>query len=223
MSMSKDLCDKRVRNCTVLPIVTTGLYPCLLETLRTTLTKHSISFDNVFTNREGMDASYQQWARLARYGGRLELESDLVSDVLRSEYWTSDKPSISIQAVWRYKCNKPQARSPTPRTLPPIQYVQRGPKPMTWSLRVQHAIVDGEQGAITLKDDISQRPPFMKAMARYALYETLSNQGDVRAGQFGTSRIHEWGLDEPNDEPPYVGTRHLGEAVQMQLPPPYSE
>jgi len=170
-----------------------------------------------------MDASYRQWARLARYDGRLELESDRVSDVLESEYQTSDKPNISIQAVWRYKWNRPQARSPAPRTLPPIQNVQRGPKPMTWNLRVQHAIVDGEQGAITLEDDISQRPPFMKAMAKYALYETLSTQGGTRQGQFGTSRIHEWGLDEPNDEPPYVGTRHFGEAVQTQLPPPYSE
>ena len=94
---------------------------------------------------------------------------------------------------------------------------------MSWGLRVQHAIVDGEQGAITLEDDINRRPPFMKAMAKYALHENLKRQGDLRQGQFGMSRIHDWGMDEPNDERPYVGTRHFGEAMPMELPPPYGE
>ena len=94
---------------------------------------------------------------------------------------------------------------------------------MSWGLRVQHAIVDGENGVITLEDDVNRRPPFMKAMAKYALHETLSRQGDLRQGQFGMSRIHDWGLDESNDDPPYVGTRHFGEAPRVELPPPYSE
>lgn len=89
---------------------------------------------------------------------------------------------------------------------------------MTWDLRIQHAIIDGEKGVISLEDDINRVPPTVKAIAKYDLHETLITQGN-----FGTSRIHKWGLDEPNDEPPYVGARHLGGAMRIELPPPYSE
>jgi hypothetical protein len=89
---------------------------------------------------------------------------------------------------------------------------------MTWNLRIQHAIIDGDKGVIGLGDDISRVAPMVKAIAKYALHETLTMQGN-----FGTSRIHNWGLDEPNDEPPYAGTRHIGGARRIELPPPYSQ
>lgn len=170
-----------------------------------------------------MNASYQRWARLAKYGGRIDLELDSVSGFLGSEHDPSARPGISIQAVWRYKWNKPESQGTIRRFQPLTRNIQMSPSPMSWGLRVQHAIVDGACGAITLEDDIDRRPPFLKAMAKYALHETLTTQGDLRLGQFGTSRIHDWGLDEPNDEPSYVGTRHFGEAARMELPPPYSE
>jgi hypothetical protein len=183
------------------------------------LTEYSITFDNVFINRDGMDASFQRWVSLAKYGGRVALDVGNVSGSLQSEdrtAWTSNRSHISIQAVWSYKWDKPKVRSTTRYALPTRPIIPIGPRPMTWNLRIQHAIVDGEKGAIGLGDDISPGAPMIKAIARYALHETLTMQGN-----FGTSRIHNWGMDEPNDEPPYVGARHLGGAMRVELPPPY--
>jgi hypothetical protein len=180
---------------------------------------YSITFDNVFINRDGMHASFQRWASLAKYGGRVALEVKNASGSLQSEHltsWMCNRPDITIQAVWRYKWEKPKARSTTRYALPTRPSVPHGPKPMTWNLRIQHAIVDGERGAIGLGDDISPGAPMIKAIAKYALHETLTMQDN-----FGTSRIHNWGMDEPNDEPTYVGARHLGGAMRVELPPPY--
>jgi hypothetical protein len=176
-------------------------------------------FGSIFTNREGMDASFRKWASLAKYGGRVALEADTISSSLGSTPrtpWMSTRPGISVQAVWRYKWDKPEVRSTTRYALPSTPVIRTGPRPMTWNLRIQHAIVDGHKGVIRLEDDVSRGAPMIKAIAKHALHETLSMQGN-----FGTSRIHDWGLDEPNDGPPYVGTRHLGGARRIELPPPY--
>jgi hypothetical protein len=175
-------------------------------------------FDSTFTNRDGMDASFRKWASLAKYGGRIAQEVETAPSSLGSADrtpWMSDKPDISIQAVWRYKWNKPEVLSTTRYALPSTPTIRTGPRPMTWNLRVQHAIVDGDKGVISLADDISRVAPMVKAIAKYALRETLTMQG-----KFGTSRIHNWGLDQPNDEPTYIGTRHLGGASRIELTPP---
>ncbi|KAI4752507.1 hypothetical protein E4T52_15244 [Aureobasidium sp. EXF-3400] len=181
----------------------------------------SITFDNVFINYEGMDANFQRWASRARYGGRIAFELENVSGTLKPEHHTrstSDTPNISIQAIWRYRYNPPKPRNTTRPALPPTTNLHPGPRPMTWDLRIQHAIIDSEKGVITLEDDINQVPPTIKAIAKYALHETLTRQGN-----FGTSRIRKWGLDEPNDDLPYVGDRSIGGGVRVELPPPYSE
>jgi len=178
----------------------------------------SITFDSVFINREGMIASFQRWASLAKYGGRITMEIQDFSNTLEPEHGMSSRPDISIHVVWRYKWDKPEVRSTTRYALPSASNIRIGPRPMTWNLRIQHAIVDGDKGVISLEDDISRVTPMVKAIAKHALHETLTTQGN-----FGTSRIHSWGLDQPNDEPPYDGTRHLGGARRIELPPPYSE
>jgi hypothetical protein len=149
------------------------------------------------------------------------MEVEDVSDALEPEYGTTSmftRPSISIQAVWRYKWDEPKVRSTARYALMSTPNIRTGPRPMTWNLRIQHAIIDGDKGVIGLGDDISRVAPMVKAIAKYALHETLTMQGN-----FGTSRIHNWGLDEPNDEPPYAGTRHIGGARRIELPPPYSQ
>ncbi|KAI4735785.1 hypothetical protein E4T50_13702 [Aureobasidium sp. EXF-12298] len=192
-----------------------------LQSIATFGDRYSITFDNVFINHDGMDASFQRWANLARYGGRTTFTLDNISNSLRPESRTnatSNKPHISIKAIWKYKYNAPKPRSTTRYVLPTTPNLHPGPRPMTWDLRIQHAIVDGEKGVISLEDDISRVSPTVKAIAKYALHETLTRQGN-----FGTSRIRKWGLDEPNDKVAYVGARHLGGAMRIELPPPYSE
>jgi hypothetical protein len=194
------------------------LYCFISSTLHPSLTEYSIVFGSIFTNCDGMNASFQKWASLAKYGGRVALDVETISSSLRltpHTPWMFTKPSLSIQAIWKYKWDKPEVRSTTRYALPSTPDVRTGPRSMTWNLRVQHAIVDGDRGVISLGDDISRVAPMVKAVAKYALHETLTIQGN-----FGTSRIHNWGLDQPNDEPPYFGTRHLGGARRIELPPP---
>ena len=165
-----------------------------------------------------MAASFQRWAGRARYGGRVKFEVESVFGSFGSEHRTSDRLDISIQAVWRYKWNAPRVQSTTRHALPSAPSIRLEPRPMTWDLQIQHAIVDGEKGAISMEDDISLVAPMLKAIKKYALNESL-----MRQGNFGTSKIHNWGLDEPNGEPPYIGARHFGGPVRTELPPPYSE
>ncbi|KAK5999982.1 hypothetical protein QM012_005070 [Aureobasidium pullulans] len=177
-----------------------------------------ITFDNVFVNYDGMLARLQTWAKLSCYGGRVAFNNVNVSGALTSKSLAaSDEPRISIQAVWRYKWERPEAR-PSPRHVlqsPPNTWTD--PRPMTWNWRIQHAMVDGEYGVISLSDDTGGPAPMIKAIAKYALHEPLTMQGN-----FGTCKIHKWGLDEPNDEPAYAGTRHFGRARTGELPPPYA-
>ncbi|CAD0110339.1 unnamed protein product [Aureobasidium uvarum] len=179
------------------------------------LTELRVAFDNVFINYDGMFASLKTWSKRARYGGRVKFDNENKSGPLDSGSYGG--PRISVQAVWRYKWDKPKVQSTTRYALPTTPSIRSGPRPMTWDLRIQHAMVDGQKGAIGLEDETSG-VPMIKAIAKYALHETLTMQGS-----FGTSRIHKWGLDEPNDEPPYVGARHLGGAARIELPPPYTE
>ncbi|KAG9605598.1 hypothetical protein KCU77_g3596, partial [Aureobasidium melanogenum] len=183
-----------------------------------TLGYDRITIDHVFVNYDGMLANLQTWAERARYGGRVGFDNENISGALRSEPPTaSDNAQIIIRAVWRYKWDKPEVKSSSRRVLQSPQNIRTGPKPMSWDRRIQHAMVDGEQGVVYLDDDVSAGVPMTKAVAKYALHETLTMQGN-----FGTSRIHKWGLDEPNDEPPYVGTRRFGGFVR-ELPPAYNE
>ncbi|KAI4721922.1 hypothetical protein E4T48_01875 [Aureobasidium sp. EXF-10727] len=174
-----------------------------------------ITFENVFINYDGMLTSLRTWANRASYGGRVEFNNENTSGSL--DLGSSGGPRIGIQAVWKYKWNTPKAQSRTRHALPTTPNLRPGPKPKTWDLRIQHAMVDGQTGAIGLGDETSGFP-MIKAVAKYALHETLTTQGN-----FGTSKIHKWGLDEPNDEPPYVGARHFGGAGRTELPPPYNE
>ncbi|KAI4854459.1 hypothetical protein E4T44_00159 [Aureobasidium sp. EXF-8845] len=139
----------------------------------------SITFDSVFVNREGMVASFRRWASLAKYGGRITMEVEDVSNALSPEhgtYWLSTRPEISIRAVWRYKWDEPKVRSTTHYALPLTPGIRTGPRPMTWNVRIQHAIVDGDKGVISLGDDISRGSPMVKAIAKYALHEPLTMQ-----------------------------------------------
>ncbi|KAG9827718.1 hypothetical protein KCU98_g9296, partial [Aureobasidium melanogenum] len=175
-----------------------------------------ITIDHVFVNYDGMLANLQTWAERARYGGRVGFDNENITGALEPEPPTaSDSPQINIRAVWRYKWDKPEVKSSSRRVLQSPQNIQPGPRPMSWDRRIQHAMVDGEQGVISLSDDVSAGVPMTKAVAKYALHETLTMQGN-----FGTSKIHKWGLDEPNDEPPYVGTRRFG---AREFPPAYTE
>ncbi|KAH0359188.1 hypothetical protein KCU65_g10091, partial [Aureobasidium melanogenum] len=164
-----------------------------------------ITIDHVFVNYDGMLANLQTWAERARYGGRVGFDNENITGTLKSKLPAAPEDTqTKIRAVWRYKWNKPEN-------------IRTGPIPMSWSRRIQHAMVDGEQGVISLGDNVSAGVPMTKAVAKYALHETLAMQGN-----FGTSKIHKWGLDEPNDEPSYVGTRGFGGSVR-KLPPAYTE
>ncbi|CAD0093933.1 unnamed protein product [Aureobasidium mustum] len=177
-----------------------------------------ITFDNVFVNYDGMLTNLQACANRAYYGGRVEFGNENASGAIESEDpVAADSPQISIQAVWRYKWDKPEARSSLRRVCQSPSDINTGPRPVSWHWRIQHAMVDGEQGVISLHDEISGTAPMVKAIAKYALREPLTKQGN-----FGTCKIHKWGLHEPNDERPYVGTTRFGESVR-ELPPPYSE
>lgn len=165
-----------------------------------------------------MLANLQTWANRAYYGGRVHFDNENISGILEPEVpATADNSQIGIQAIWRHKWEKPEARSSPRRVLQSPPNICTGPRPMSWGWRIQHAMVDGEQGVISLNDEVSTGAPMTKAIAKYALREPLTMQGS-----FGTSRIHKWGMDEPHDEPPYAGTRHFGESVR-ELPPPYAE
>lgn len=164
-----------------------------------------------------MLTNLQAWSSRAYYGGRVEFDNENISGALEPEVpVATDDPQISIQAVWRYKWDKPEARGSPRRILQSPSNIRTGPRPMSWDWRIQHAMVDGEQGVIRLDDNV-EGTPMVKAIAKYALREPLTKQGN-----FGTCKIHRWGLDEPNDEPPYVGTTRFGESVR-EVPPPYSE
>ncbi|KAG9959607.1 hypothetical protein KCU61_g7354, partial [Aureobasidium melanogenum] len=149
-----------------------------------------ITIDHAFVDYDGMLANLQTWAERARYGGRVGFDNENITGAFRSEPpATSDNPQINIRAVWRYKWNKPET------------YVLGSANPARygrWRARRRQ-----------LDDDVSAGVPMTKAVAKYALHETLTMQG-----HFGTSRIHKWGLDEPNDNPPYVGTRRFGGSVK---------
>lgn len=165
-----------------------------------------------------MLANLQTWAERARYGGRVGFDNENITGTLGLELpAASDHPQIKVRAVWRYKWDKPEARSTSRRVLQSPQNIRTGPMPMSWDRRIQHAMVDGEQGVISLGDNVGGGLPMTKAVAKYALHETLAMQGN-----FGTSKIHRWGLDEPNDEPSYLGTRGFGGSVR-ELPPAYTE
>ncbi|KAG9568431.1 hypothetical protein KCU71_g839, partial [Aureobasidium melanogenum] len=169
-----------------------------------------ITIDHAFVDYDGMLANLQTWAERARYGGRVGFDNENITGAFKSEPpATSDNPQINIRAVWRYKWNKPEVKGSSRRVLQSPRNIRSGPRPMSWDRRIQHAMVDGEQGVASLDDDVSAGVPMTKAVAKYALHETLTMQG-----HFGTSRIHKWGLDEPNDNPPYVGTRRFGGSVK---------
>ncbi|KAG9524854.1 hypothetical protein KCU93_g6107, partial [Aureobasidium melanogenum] len=173
-----------------------------------------ITIDHVFVNYDGMLDNLRTWAERARYGGRVGFDNENITGALESETPTaSDNLQTNIRVVWRYKWNKPEVKGSSRRVLQSPQNIRPGPRPMSWDRRIQHAMVDGEQGVVSLADDVSAGVPMTKAVAKYALHETLTVQGN-----FGTSRIHKWGLDEPNDEPPYVGTRQVGSSGRG-LPP----
>ncbi|KAH0345869.1 hypothetical protein KCU83_g7554, partial [Aureobasidium melanogenum] len=177
-----------------------------------------ITIDHVFVNYDGMLANLQTWAERARYGGRVGFDNGSITGTLKSEPpAASDNPQINIQAVWRYKWNSPEVKGSSRRVLQSPQNIRLGPRPLSWGRRIQHAMVDGERGVVSLDDDVSAGVPMTKAVAKYALHETLTMQG-----HFGTSRIHKWGLDEPNDNPPYVGTRRFGGSVK-EFQPAYTE
>ncbi|KAI5272535.1 hypothetical protein E4T47_04201 [Aureobasidium subglaciale] len=168
-------------------------------------------------DREGMAARLQTWANYTRYGGRVQFEHESVSATLVPEMPTSDKSCTNIRVVWKYRWTKPPTtKSPTQRRLPSHPNIYPGPRPKTWEMRVQHAMVDGERGVIALEDDTVGGSPMMKAMAKHTLYEPLTVQG-----QFRTSKIHRWGMDEPNDEPSYIGYQSFGAGARADLPPPY--
>ncbi|KAI5206507.1 hypothetical protein E4T39_02432 [Aureobasidium subglaciale] len=180
----------------------------------------SVAIINDIVNREGMAARLQVWANHARYGGRVQFEHESVSGTLVSDAPqtpTSDKSCTSIRVVWRYKWAKlTTTKSPAGRRLPSHPNIYPGPRPKTWDMRVQHAMVDGQRGVIDLEDDIEGGSPMMKAMAKYTLREPVTVQG-----QFRTSKIHRWGMDEPNDEPTYVGYPTFGGAAWAEQPPLY--
>ncbi|KAG9514895.1 hypothetical protein KCV07_g7743, partial [Aureobasidium melanogenum] len=177
-----------------------------------------ITVDHVFVNYDGMLDNLQTWAERARYGGRVGFDNENITGALESETPTgSDNLQTNIRVVWRYKWNKPEVKGSSRRVLQSPQNIRPGPAPMSWDRRIQHAMVDGEQGVVSLADDVSAGVPMTKAVTKYALHETLTVQGN-----FGTSRIHKWGLDEPNDEPPYVGTRRIGSSGKG-LPPAWTE
>ncbi|KAI5204326.1 hypothetical protein E4T38_04719 [Aureobasidium subglaciale] len=169
-------------------------------------------------NREVMAARLQTWANHARYGGRVQFEHKSVSATLVPEMPTSNKSCTNIRVVWKYKWTKPSTtKSPAQRRLPSRPNICPGPRLKTWEMRVPHAMVDGERGVIALGDDVVGGSPMIKAMAKHALYEPLAAQG-----QFRTSKIHRWGMDEPNGEPSYLGYRSFGAGARADLPPPYS-
>ncbi|THY11839.1 hypothetical protein D6D01_08786 [Aureobasidium pullulans] len=164
---------------------------------------------NQITNQDGMTLSLQRSAEHARYGGRVQFKLENVTESPSDT--TTHKPvidgqSIQVSLAWKYKpWYKPEVEGQSCRNLPASPSICTGPRPVTWNHRIQHAMVDGQHGLITLEDEFAQVAPMMKAIRKYALYEPLGIQG-----HFGTSRIHKWGLDEPNEEPPYVGRSYFG-------------
>lgn len=164
-----------------------------------------------------MLAILQTWANRTYYGGRVGFDNGNISGDLNSESPApSDAPHISVRAVWRYKWEKPEARSSARRVLQSPPNIRTGSAPMSWPWRIQHAMADGKQGVIGLGDEITGAP-MLKVIAKYALREPMTMQGN-----FGTCKIHKWGMDEPNDEPSYIGTRRFGESVRHP-PPAYTE
>lgn len=173
-----------------------------------------------------MTSDLKTLARRARYAGRLQLEHSQTTTTLPTDQKPKKAgyrpPSITIEAVWKYKrldTSKPRS-NPNGASLPPIPNV--GPRrPINWSQRIQHAIVDGSRGLITLQDEIAGRqPPFIKAARKYGLYEQMQTNGN-----FGISRIHEWGMDETVEE---GGRRkwkacRLWTGIELESPPPYTE
>ncbi|THZ18528.1 hypothetical protein D6C91_05483 [Aureobasidium pullulans] len=169
----------------------------------------SLMFGSKITKRENMARNLQISANFAQYGGRVQFEHENSTELSPStpiQRSGSDTPAVEILLVWKYKSwIRPKAPGQTRHALPAHPNLHPGPRPVTWNHRIQHAMVDGQHGLITLEDEFVQVAPMLKAVRKYALHEHLTMQG-----HFGTSRIHKWGLDEPNEEPPYVGTSHFG-------------
>ncbi|THW35044.1 hypothetical protein D6D21_09334 [Aureobasidium pullulans] len=169
----------------------------------------SLMFGNKITKRENMARNLQISANFAQYGGRVQFEHENLTELpprTPMQRPVPDTPGVEILLVWKYKSwIRPKAPGQTRHALPAHPNLHPGPRPTTWNYRIQHAMVDGQHGLITLEDEFVRVAPMMKAVRKYALHEHLT-----MLGHFGTSRIHKWGLDEPNEEPAYVGRSHFG-------------
>lgn len=164
-----------------------------------------VRIDHKITNRESMTLSLQDLARKARYGGRLRVKC-----AEGSAAWPHEKTDVQeatptwihVEAIWKHKGWSTQA--PDSQGQSEQLVIRPGPRPMDWGQRIQHAMVDGERGLITLEDQIERHAPFIKAMRKHGLYEPLQNNGPI-----GTGKIHLWGQDEADGDTAFVGYPHF--------------
>ncbi|KAL3424212.1 hypothetical protein PVAG01_03493 [Phlyctema vagabunda] len=149
----------------------------------------------------GIQSSVQDIARGVAYGGKIDVTFHNTSSSTTMQGQTAQLQGkmIYLKASWVF--DWPGATRGLANQVNVAINRQGQPRPQSWSIRLQAAMVDGQQGWITRDEPITRGIPLYRALDKYRLvYETAEKTAEktalVNGVSYGSKKFHYWGVDD---------------------------